>query len=50
MHAEEFTLLDALVTVTLFIPEDDGMSIETCRDNVSFVNFVHNCWFVLINL
>jgi hypothetical protein len=32
---EEFTLLDALVPVTLCTPEDDGTSIETCTDNVN---------------
>jgi hypothetical protein len=32
---EEFKLPDALAPVTLVSPEDDGVSIETCKDNVN---------------
>jgi hypothetical protein len=48
-HAITFTGYKAL-QVPKASPEDDGMSIETCRDkvdvNITLWIFVHNCWFV----
>jgi hypothetical protein len=55
LHASNLVYNKNLWHLQHFVsPEDDGMSIEICRDNVN-VNItlwisVHNCWFVPINI